>query len=77
MSDNREAMMQALQAIDASLSVQVVARNQLVRAIEALDAEPQQEPSPGEAPAGCKHTNRIDLGIASGQEMCDDCGETI
>lgn len=78
MSD-RDAMMQALQAIDAALSVQVIARNQLVAAIQAYDDEHPQEQPPGDAPAGqpCRHRNRIDLGLRDGQEMCDDCGETI
>ena len=78
MSSQREALMQALRAIDATLSVQVIAREQIVHAIEALDAaDDQQEQPPGDAPAGCRHPNRFDLGLPGGQEMCHDCGETI
>jgi hypothetical protein len=81
MSNQTEAVNQALRAVDASLSVLVVARDALIRAQADLQKHPQ-EPTPGAVPAGqtsgpCQHPTAalIDTGLATGQMICAACGE--
>lgn len=83
-SNQAKAVAEALRAVDASLSVLVVARDALIRAQSDLTEHPQ-EPTPGAVPAGqtddkfgpCPHPTAalIDTGLANGTMICGACGE--
>lgn len=85
MSDNEaatEACESALRAIDASLSVLVVARENVINALRTIQAPPQKDPyetmGPGKLadPETCDHAGEI-LPAGTGRGICDTCGEDI
>ncbi len=79
MRDTRETLEQALRAVDASLSVLVVTRDQIINALDAFDKPPQVPDDPGAVPAGCAHplSECVDVGVASGVMVCGVCGEEV
>lgn len=84
MSSDREALMRALRAVDASLSVLVVARETILDQIKGTPETPAA-PFSGEGAAGpCKATGGQhpaealeDVGVASGALVCSACGEQV
>jgi hypothetical protein len=83
MSDPREAAAEALEsslrAIDASLSVLVVARENLVNALRTISTAPAKDPyqTMGQPPMeGCEHTGEV-FPAGQGRGVCDTCGEDI
>lgn len=83
MSEAEQAILRAIRAVDASLSVLVVAREALVEAHgRATTPQPLQEPDSGVAPAGpCINGQQhptdqlIDVGVGTGAMVCQACGE--
>lgn len=83
MSDPTEAAAEAceaaLRAIDASLSVLVLARENVINALRTVQAPPVKDPYAvmGQTPPeGCEHKGDV-LAAGHGRGVCDTCGEDI
>jgi hypothetical protein len=77
-----EAIESALRAVDASLSVLVVARENLVNALRTISTPAPKDPfetmGPGklEDPETCEHAGEV-LPAGRGRGICDACGKDI
>lgn len=73
----RESVLQSLRAVEASLSVLIVARDTLMKTLEELP--PEQPPAPagdGLEPCGHPAEKCLDVGVGDGSMVCE-CGETV
>jgi hypothetical protein len=89
MSDPNEdawaACTAAIKAVDASLSVLVVCRENIVnamKAIQAAEAEPERREDPfaamGQEPdPDCQHPEDSRLDLPGGAQLCEACGEQV
>lgn len=74
-----EALESSLRAVDASLSVLVVARENIINALRTIQTAPAPDPyaTLGQEPVdGCEHTGDI-LRAGQGRGICNTCGEDI
>ena len=76
-----EACEASLRAIDATLSVLVVARENVINALRTIKAPPPQDPHPTmgglQDPATCGHDGDKTPVPGTGRALCDACGEDI
>jgi hypothetical protein len=76
-----EACEASLRAIDATLSVLVVARENVINALRTIQAPPAKDPNRTMGnladPATCKHDGTVLRVEGTDRALCDDCGEDI
>jgi hypothetical protein len=76
-----EACEASLRAIDATLSVLVVARENVINALRTIQAPPAKDPNPTMGnmrdTETCPHEGGKLPVEGTGRALCDDCGEDI